>query len=269
MPTIEVNGQTLYYEVHGEGEPLVCVSGLSMDTLGWVMQVPAFAERHKVAVFDNRDIGQSSTASGSYEIADMAQDALALADALEWDSFHLLGVSMGGAIAQEIALAAPERVRTLTIAVSWAGGGGWSRTLADVWSARVERMPREERVDELMLLCFSEDFFENAEGVAWVRGMMLQNPNPQPADAFARQIGASSRHDTRDRLGSLGMPTHVIGAEQDILVPVWKSRELAELIPGAVLSVMDAAPHGASMERAEEFNGLVLDFIAERAPAPA
>ncbi len=269
MPTIEANGQTIYYEVHGEREPLLCVMGLAADTLAWTLQVPGFSERHRTVIFDNRDVGRSSQVTETYEIADMAQDALALADALELDSFHLLGVSMGGAIAQEIALAAPDRVRTLTLAVTWATGGRWASALSSLWGARVQRMSREERVDELMLLSFSEAFFENAEGIAWLRDLMLQNPNPQPAEAFARQLDASSRHNTAERLGELTMPTHVIGAEHDILVPVWKSREIARLIPGAKLTVLEACPHGLNVERAEEFNGAVLDFIAERAPAPA
>jgi 3-oxoadipate enol-lactonase len=269
MPTTEANGQTIYYEVHGEGEPLLCVQGLAADTLSWALQVPAFSARHRTIVFDNRDVGQSSLSEAGYEIADMAQDALALADALGLDSFHLLGMSMGGAIAQEMALAAPERIRTLTLAVTFAAGGPWARTLSSVWSARVHRMSREERIDELMLLCFSEEFFENAEAVAWIRGMMLQNPHPQPPEAFARQLDASSRHDAKDRLGELAMPTHVIGAEYDILVPVWKSREIAALIPGSKLTVLETCPHGLSVERAEVFNRAVLDFIAERAAAPA
>jgi 3-oxoadipate enol-lactonase len=261
MPTIQANGQTLYYEVHGEGEPLLLVMGLAADTMAWALQVPAFSARYRTVSFDNRDVGQSSMAEGPYEITDMAQDTLALADALELESFHLVGVSMGGAIAQEVALAAPDRVRTLTLAMTWPRGGAWAAKLSELWSARVEHMSREQRVDELMLLTLSEDFFENAEGVAWLRDLMLQNPHPQSADAFARQLDASSRHDTRERLGSVAMPTHVIGAEHDILVPVWKSRELAELIPGARLSVVDAGPHGANLERAEEFNRLVLDFL--------
>lgn len=269
MPTTEANGQTIYYEVHGEGEPLLCVMGLAADTLAWTLQVPAFSERHRTVVFDNRDVGQSSQAEGDYEITDMARDALALADELELDSFHLLGVSMGGAIAQELALAAPERVRTLTLAVTFAAGGRWARTLSGVWGARVQRMSREERVDELMLLTLSETFFENPEGVTFLRDLMLQNPHPQPPEAFARQLDASSRHDARDRLGELSMPTHVMGAEHDILVPVWKSREVAALIPEAKLTVLDACPHGLNVERAEEFNRAVLDFIAERTAAPA
>jgi 3-oxoadipate enol-lactonase len=269
MPTTVANGQTIYYEVHGDGEPLLCVMGLAADTLSWVLQIPAFEALHRTIVFDNRDVGQSSLAQESYEVADMAGDALALADALELDSFHLLGVSMGGAIAQEMALAAPERVRTLTLAVTYAAAGRWGRTLSRVWGDRVRHMSREDRVDELMLLCFSEGFFENEEGVAWVRGLMLENPHPQPADAFARQLDASSRHDTRDRLGALAMPTHVIGGDHDMLVPVWKSREVAALIPGAKLTLLEASPHGLNVERAEEFNRAVLDFIAEHVATPA
>jgi len=269
MPTIDANGQTLYYEVHGDGEPLLCVQGLAADTLAWTLQVAAFSARHRTVIFDNRDVGRSSMATGGYAVADMAQDALALADALELESFHLLGMSLGGAIAQEMTIAAPARVRTLTLAVTWAGGGAWSRKLSEVWSARVQRTSREERVDELLLLTLSEQFFENTQAVAYMRNLILENPHPQPADAFARQLDAGSRHDVRASLPSLAVPTHVIGAEHDILVPVWKSHELAELISSAELTVLEAAPHGLNVERAEEFNRAVLDFIAERAGAPA
>jgi 3-oxoadipate enol-lactonase len=267
MPTIETGRHTLYYELHGDGEPLVCVMGLAADTLAWTLQVPAFSARHRTLIFDNRDVGRSSLADGPYEIADMARDTLALTDALELDTFHLLGVSMGGAIAQEMALAAPGRVRTLTLAVTFAAGSAYARKLSEVWASRVHKISREEHVDELLLLCSSEEFFENAEAVATLRGLMLENPHFQPPEAFARQLDACSRHEARDRLGSLSMPVHVIGCERDILVPVWKSTEIATLIPGAELTVIEDAPHGANIERPEEFNRAVLDFIAEHAPA--
>jgi 3-oxoadipate enol-lactonase len=265
MPTAEVNGQTLYYEIHGDGEPLLCVMGLAADTLSWALNVPGFAERQKTIVFDNRDVGQSSMAEGPYELSDMAQDTLALADELGFESFHLLGVSMGGAISQQVAVLAPERVRTLTLAVTFASGGAYAHELARVWSARRQAISQEQHIDELMLQILSEELYENAEFIGYIRQMMQSNPHPQPPDAFARQLGAASRHDVRDHLGSLSMPAHVIGAGHDVLVPVWKSQELAELIPGAKLSVMERAPHGAQLERAQEFNQLVLDFIAEQA----
>jgi pimeloyl-ACP methyl ester carboxylesterase len=268
MPTTEANGQTLYYEIIGEGEPLLCVMGLAANTLAWALQVNDFAERHKTVIFDNRDVGQSSMAEEQYEIRDMAQDTLALADALELDSFHLLGYSMGGAISQEVAFAAPERVRTLTLAVTYAGTGNWGRTFSEVWGGRRQRTSREEHIDELMLMTLSEDFFANEEGTKYVRDMMLADPNPQPPEAFARQLEASRRHESRDRLGSLTMPVHVIGGEYDILVPIWKQRQLVDLIPGAKLTVIEGCPHGANIERAPEFNSHVLDFIAQHTAAP-
>jgi 3-oxoadipate enol-lactonase len=269
MPTVGANGQTLYYEEHGEGEPLVCLMGLAADIQAWALQVPVFSAAHRTIVFDNRDVGRSSEADGPYEIADMARDALALADELELNSFNLLGISMGGAIAQEIALRTPDRVRTLTLAVTFPAGGAYARRLAEVWGARVKQVSREQHVDELMLLNHSEGFYDNPDMVEFIRTAILNNPHPQPADAFGRQLSACSRHDTRDRLGTLTMPTHVIGGEYDLLVPVWKSREIAERIPGAKLTVLPQAPHGLSLERAEEFNAAVLEFLREGAATPA
>lgn len=267
MPTLEIDGRSIYYEEHGEGEPLLCVHGLTVDTLGWALQLAAFSARHRTVIFDNRDAGQSSPGEDGYTVGDMAADALALADELGLESFHLLGISMGGAIAQEIALAAPERVRTLTLAVTFARGGAWGHALARTWSARVREMPHERHIEELLLLNLSEEFYENEAAVQFARDLMLQNPHPQDPESFARQLTASAHHDARDRLGTLEMPAQVIGGEHDILVPVWKSKELAELISGARLTVLERAPHGLSMERAEEFNRLVLDFIAEHEPA--
>ncbi len=268
MPFADANGQRLYYEVHGDNdaEPLLCVHGLSADTLGWIPQVPAWSERHRTVIFDNRDVGQSSRATGSYEVTDMAADALALADELGLESFHLLGLSMGGAISQEIALSVPERARTLTLCVSFGGGGAWGRLQGQVWAERAMNMTPEQRVDELMLLCFSEQAFENAEMVAYMRQMLLANPHPQEPEAFVRQLLSTSRHETRDRLAGLSMPVHVIGAEQDTLLPVWKSTELADLIPGARLTLIGGG-HAVNLERAEEFNAATLEFLAEAAVA--
>jgi 3-oxoadipate enol-lactonase len=264
VPELQTNGQTLYYEVHGEGEPLLLVMGLATDSVAWIPQLKPFSARYRTITFDNRDVGRSSIADEPYEIADMARDTLGLADGLGLDSFHLLGLSMGGAIAQELALAAPERLRTLTLAVTYARVGDWGRRQARLWIKRLEHMSREDRVDELLLLTMSEEFFEDEDAVSWLRGRILENPNPQSPEAFARQLTASRNHDASDRLGSLDVPTHVIGAEHDMLVPVWRSKKLAELIPGAKLTVIPSAPHGANLERRDEFNEAVLGFISAR-----
>ncbi len=269
MPTATVNGTEIYYESHGEGEPLLCVMGLAADTMSWALQVPAFSERHRAVFFDNRDVGQSGYVTRDYTVRDMAHDAIGLADELGLDTFHLLGVSMGGMIAQEVALAVPERIRTLTLVVTFGGAGRWGVEKGRIWTKDAEHKTREDMIDELLLLCLSEKTFENVEMCAFLKDMMMQNPHPQQPEGFARQLAAASGHETRDRLGKLAMPVHVIGAEEDVLVPVWKSRELARIISGAELTVLEGAAHGVNLERAEEFNAAVLEFLAEHAEAGA
>lgn len=269
MPFADVNAVSLYYEEQGVGEPLICIQGLATDHQAWVLQVPAFAARHRTVVFDNRDVGQSTRLDGPYEVAEMAEDTLALADHLGIEAFHLLGVSMGGAIAQHVALAAPERVRTLTLGVTWAGSGAYAAEKTRLWALECDRFTRDEFIDSLMLLNFSEAFYENPEGVAFVRQMIRDNPHPQEPAAFRRQAEASAGHDLRGRLNDLPMPVHVIAGEHDIVLPHWKSEELAAEIPGARLTVVPRAPHGLNIERAEEFNDAVLGFIAEHSEAPA
>jgi pimeloyl-ACP methyl ester carboxylesterase len=269
VPFADVNAVRLYYEEQGTGEPLICVQGLATDHLAWVLQVPAFAARHRTVVFDNRDVGQSSRLSAPYSVGDMARDLLALADHLDLDEFHLLGVSMGGAIAQHAALAAPERIRTLTLGVTWAGSGAYALEKTRLWGLEVERFSRDEFIDSLMLLNFSEAFYENPEAVAFIRQTIRDNPHPQEPAAFRRQADATAGHDLRGLLQELKMPVHVIAGEHDILLPHWKSEELAAEIPGARLTVVPRAPHGMNIERAEEFNNAVLGFIAEHTGLPA
>jgi pimeloyl-ACP methyl ester carboxylesterase len=269
MPSIDVDGIELHYDVHGEGEPLLCLMGLGADSTAWALQVPAWSPHLQVITLDNRDVGRSGTASGPYDVADMAADALGVADHLGLESFHLLGLSMGGMIAQEIALAAPERVRTLQLVVTYAGAGRWGREKARIWTEAAKDRTYEQMVDELLLLCVSEAFYENESAVKFLKDLMLQNPNPQSPEAFARQLDAASRHEARDRVGALSMPVHVIGGEHDVLVPVWKSRELAALVPGATFTEVPGGPHGLNLERAEELNAAVLDFVRTHTPAAA
>jgi len=263
MPFVEANGQRLFYREQGEGDPLLLVTGLGGDQVSWGDQIGPFSERYRTIVFDNRDSGQSSEAPEAYEIVDMAHDTLGLADALGLDRFHLMGISMGGAIGQEVALAAAERVRTLTLAMSWPGDGHWGRVRGRLMANAAMRTPREEHVEQLLLLCLSEEAFADPERVAYFRSMVLDNPHPQSLEAFARQAQAVGNHDARDRLGRLDMPVHVIGGEHDLMVPIWKVRELAESIPGARLTVIEGGTHAANMEHAEEFNRLALEFLEE------
>jgi pimeloyl-ACP methyl ester carboxylesterase len=270
MPFADANGQRIYHEVAGEGEPLLCVAGLGADHLSFIPQVKELKDHFKVITFDNRDVGQSSYVEGEYEVIDMAGDAMALADELGLERFHLLGMSLGGTIAQEMALGWPDRVKTLTLVVTWASRGPWGEKRARLWANQVDRAPHEEHIDNLMLLCFSERFYEDhPERLTYLRRLMLEPEHPQDIEGFKRQLSAGSRHEARERLPSLELPVHVIGAEEDVLVPVWKSKQLAELIPGAELTVIPGAPHALNIERPEDLNRAVLGFIRSRERAAA
>ena len=263
VPFADANGQRLFYTEQGEGDPLLLVTGLGGDHLSWGEQLGPFSERFRTVVFDNRDSGQSSASPEAYEIPDLAQDTLALADQLELETFHLMGISMGGAISQEVALAAPDRVRTLTLAMSWPGDGHFGRVRGRLMANAAMRTPREEHVEQLLLACLSEEAFADPERIAYFRNMVLDSPHPQSVEAFARQAQAVGGHEARDRLGSLEMPTHVIGAERDLMIPVWKARELAEAIPGARFTMLRRGTHAVNMEQADEFNRVVLAFFDE------
>ncbi|MFL5842405.1 MAG: alpha/beta fold hydrolase [Thermoleophilaceae bacterium] len=262
MPQAPLNGYDIYYEVHGEGEPLLCVHGLGVDSRGWVLQVPVFSETHQTVIFDNRDVGRSSLATEQYTTADMAADVLALADHLELDSFHLLGISLGGMVSQQVALATPERVRTLTLAVTHGGVGEAGRVRGRLLGSMAHHLPREDSVDNLLYLCYTEAFFENPEMYAFMKNALLDTPYPQPPEAFARQAHAGAHHDVRHRLTELTMPVHVIGAERDLMIPVWKSEELASLIPGATLTVIERAGHGVMWENGDRFNAAITEYLA-------
>jgi 3-oxoadipate enol-lactonase len=262
VPHTETCDPRLYYEVHGQGDPLVLVMGLGIDSVGWLPQLKAFSASYRTVVFDNRDVGRSDYVDASYSLGDMAGDVLRLCDELSLGSFHLVGLSMGGMIAQHLALAAPERVRTLTLCVTMGGAGRYGAERARILGEMAARGSFEDHVDTLMTLTMSEGFYERPEQVDYLRRMMVDHPHPQRPEGFRRQAEAVGGHDVRDRLAELSMPVQVIGAERDVLVPVWKSEELAELIPGARLEVVDAAPHGVNLEHADEFNRTVLGFLA-------
>jgi 3-oxoadipate enol-lactonase len=261
MPHAELNGFDIHYDVRGEGEPLVCVHGLACDRRAWALQIEPFSQRYQAVFFDNRDVGQSSLASHEYTTADMAEDVLALADHLELESFHLLGVSLGGMVSQHVALAAPERVRSLTLALTHGGVQRAGRLRGHLLGAYARHLPFEDRIDNLLYLCYTETFFENDELYQFMRKALLETPYPQPPEAFARQAAAGGSHDVRDRLHELTMPVHVIGAERDLMIPVWKQREMAALIPGAQLTIIVGQGHGVMWEAADDFNTAVTEFL--------
>lgn len=262
---IDSNGQKLYYEVHGEGIPLVLIMGIGYDATLWgLYQIPAFSQEYKVITFDNRDVGRSSKATRPYTIADMADDVVGLLDILDVERTHMLGLSMGGMIAQEFALSHPERLDKLILTSTGAGTGRAKFDPITIWSF-VKKHDKEGMIfaAQQCIWLFSTDFLRNRQAVDETLAMLGSNPNPISPEAYERQANAYVEHDSLDRIGMIRAQTLVVAGERDRLTPPWIGRELADGIPGAKFHLVKGAgaSHVLPLERPEDFNKVVLSFL--------
>jgi pimeloyl-ACP methyl ester carboxylesterase len=261
-----VNGIGVNYVEAGSGEALLLIMGFGGDHLAWAFQTPVFAQRYRVVAFDNRGVGLSDVPDVPYTTRLMADDAVGLLDALGIERAHVLGVSMGGMIAQELALGHPERVRSLQLHCTLARPDRYMQALLDGWRAVRTKVTPDEWMRIVALWLFAPTTYaERPEFVEMVIQTGIANPNPFTLTGFLRQGEAVRTHDTLDRLGKLRQPTLVSVAEDDILVPARFSRVLAAAVPGAELRVIDGAGHAYFWERPDVFNSMCLDFLGRHA----
>jgi 3-oxoadipate enol-lactonase len=271
--TVRANGQELYFEVHGEGPPLVLVMGIGYDATLWTLaQVPALSQTFQVVIFDNRDAGRSSNAAGPYTIADMADDVASLMDALDITRAHLLGLSMGGMIAQEFALRHPGRLRRLVLSGCGAAPARVAFDPIRTWNwVKATDKTGDVFAGQQFTWLFSTAFLRDHAAVQQIIRMLASNPNPIGPEAYDRQAQAYLRYDAVDRLAEVRSPTLVIAGEQDLLTPPWICREVADRIPGSRFEIIrgEGSSHVVPIERPDEFNQLVTRFLAASAPALA
>jgi pimeloyl-ACP methyl ester carboxylesterase len=255
----------MFYVEAGAGDPVVLVMGFGGDHLAWGLQIPALAATYRVIAFDNRGVGQSDAPDLPYTTPMMADDTVGLMDALGIERAHVCGVSMGGMIAQEIALRHPARVRTLQLHATLGRPDRYLHALSEAWRDTRTKVNREEWLRSLALWLFSPiTFAERPELVELLIQNALANPYPQSLTGFLRQGEAVRDHDALDRLDQIGCPTLVSVADHDILVPPRFSHQIVQRLPGAELKTLAAAGHAYMWERPESFNAMVLDFLARR-----
>jgi 3-oxoadipate enol-lactonase len=266
MTNVRVNDIDMHYVEAGTGEPVVLIMGFGGDHTAWSFQTRAFAERYRVIAFDNRGVGQTDTPDCPYTTRMMADDTAGLMDVLGIDRAHVIGVSLGGMIAQELALARPERVRSLHLGCTLPRPDAYTLALNAAWREMRTSLGREAMLRALGLWLFAPvTYQERPDLVEAVLQNSLANPYPQSLTGFLRQSEAVAAHDARERLGAIRCPTLVSVAEEDILVPPRFSREIAARIPGAALRIVPGAGHGYFLERADAFNALCLEFLARAA----
>jgi pimeloyl-ACP methyl ester carboxylesterase len=268
----EVNGARLYYEIYGEGEPLLLIMGLGANHLAWTAQIPVYAREFQVIVFDNRGTGQSDFPKNvDYTIPLLADDAAALLDALGVDSAHVYGISMGGMIAQEMALRHPERVRSLILGGTTPGGPHAVAPDRDTLLALLDQGAAVDRrlSPALLDVLFSPEYLaeRGPELLERFRGIAYYPPTSR--EAYTAQLQAAARHDAYDRLPDIAAPTLVLHGTEDPLVPAANGRILAERIPAATLVLLEGARHGYLIEKQAEADAAVLDFLGAQSQEEA
>jgi pimeloyl-ACP methyl ester carboxylesterase len=265
MPHAVVGGRKVYYEIHGDapGTPLVLIMGLGGSCRGWLpLQVPELSKTRRTVIFDNRGVGGSEDTSGPFTIADLADDTAALLDALSIPRADVLGVFMGGMIAQELALRHPARVERLVLVGTFARPDAKRRLLLEKWRelARIGA-PIEITVKARLLWTLSDETLEQTDLIDSMVTFFTRDGAPFSNDVFIRQCDACLAHDARDRLRRLTQRTLVICGRHDQLTPPKFHRELADEIPEATLVTLSHGAHLVMAESAERFNHLVTQFL--------
>jgi 3-oxoadipate enol-lactonase len=262
MPSVEVGGTELYYERAGEGEPMLLIQGMAATHLAWGRPFLSELERSfECFVFDNRGMGHSGRARLPFTIADLAGDALGLLDALEIESAHVVGISMGGMVAQELALAHPERVRTLTLGATYCGGP--EGTLMDrddlrMLSTAMGSGDRDAVHRAMWVVNCSPTFREEDGGSRYAAFCEMANALPAPGPVIYQQMRACGAHDTSSRLASLDLPTMVVHGTEDRLLKVGNGEQIAALL-GLAPKLLEGVGHLFWWEQPERSAALIRE----------
>jgi 3-oxoadipate enol-lactonase len=245
MPVIQAGEIELGYERRGSGPPLLLIMGMSGTALHWGEPfLEPLRSDFETIVYDHRGVGESAHLDGPVTIAGLAHDAAALLDALELDSAHLLGISMGGMIAQELALAHPDRIQTLTLGCTYCGGEGSSLASPDVLQRLAEAMMSGDRAKALRAaweVNVSPGFAADEEAYARFLGIGAQRAVALPV--VMAQMQACAAHDTSARLHSLQMPTLIVHGTVDQMIPIQNAHIIQGHVPGSQLEVLEGVGH--------------------------
>lgn len=246
MPKVKVNDMQIYYEVRGEGFPLIMIAGLSGNIDWWdPRMIRELSKNFKTVMFDNRGAGRTEASDRECTIKLFADDAAGLMDALRISRAHVLGVSMAGMIAQELALNYPEKVEKLVLYSTSCGGAKSippSQEVLDVLTADLSKLSAEEAARMIVPVCFTKDFIDNNRD--YVELMIRQILKaPISSKAYTRQLNAIMHFDTYDRLSQIKAPTLVLHGKRDILLPPGNGSILAKAIPNAKLVNLEKSAH--------------------------
>ena len=262
MPTLSCNNLNLYYEIHGQGEPLLLIMGLGGQTNHWSLQIPLLKEYYKVIVFDNRGMGKSDIPTEKYTTQIMAEDTIALLNALKIEKTHILGYSLGSLIAQNIALFHSERVDKLILAATSANITSYATFILTFWKDLIEKnFPFEVQLQASLPFLFSPHFFENSRQACDLVHLSLKYNSPPSLFGFKRQLEAILQHDTNEQLKKITSETLILAGENDLITPPQEAQLVSEQIPKSTINILHPAGHAFYIESSDMFNAAVLSFL--------
>lgn len=280
MPNTRVGEHELYYEVQGDGpgRPAVLLMGLGSDIGAWERVAPVLGRSRRLLLVENRGVGRSAKPKGPYTMAELAGDAVAVMGAAGFEHAHVVGISLGGAIAQEVALTHPSIVRSLTLIATFAALDSKMRATGEAGASSVTRGTAKDLLRALqtmgdgidpkaifgflMPLVFTPAFLEKERDLL-KRLFMQSMAHGLSLDGFAGQLAAAWGHDTRERLPSLRVPTLVVTGTADKLVPPAQSKMIHELIAGSGYREIPGGVHGLVLEGAEELAPMLEEWLKE------
>jgi len=266
MPKAKVNGININYRAQGKGEPLVLIQGAYADQNGWIFQTGAFRKHYRVITFDNRGVGKSDKPSGAYSSKMMADDTVGLMDHLGIKKAHILGISMGGMIAQQITLNYPDRLNKLILGCTLATNDNLSGLTAEVLKAvetqekqiadNKKRMSIFQYLDVLLPFAFNGRLYRTAfVPIAKIQARL------NGGTGLLGQFQVALGHNTLDSLHTIKVPTLVIAGTKDRVVKPSSSEVMEKLIPNAKLVKVEGGSHSFFFEMSGRFNKEVLDFL--------
>jgi pimeloyl-ACP methyl ester carboxylesterase len=258
VPATVHNGLKISYEVVGSGEPVLFLPGTSTDSSLWMTAVATNFEGYRSILVDPRDTPKSDPSEGPYTPADLSAEALmVLRDAGE-ESAHVVGYSLGGTVAQELAIAHPDALRSLTLVCTWASTDAWLRHTFEWLRDGVLAAGMDWADRALIWIVLSAELHE---GPVYDASVLLHSQWGQTEEGLERQLDCDIAHDGAGRLSSIECPTLVIGSEDDRFIPARYSREISELIVGSALEIIPGGSHGFPFERPEVLFNLIKQHL--------
>lgn len=266
MPHITLrDGKMLFFEVHGEGFPLVMVEEWGCSRWIWFKQLRVFPSRYSCVVFDNRGVGLSDKPDERYSISTFAEDLRELLDSLGADRAFILGVSMGGFVAQDFALKYPDRVAGLVLVSTCSVGRELASKLREIVGGVLNRwseVSAEEALRKVLTFAFNPDYMEtHPEEVDQIIFWVLEEAPPKYA--LIRQLEAIREFNLESKVSGIKAPTLVVAGTNDRVVPLKSSEALAEAVPQSRLVVFEGGSHFLFVEEARLFNRIVMEFLSE------